>query len=737
MFPVVPKPGVRFELFNQEYLILKDLPDQKFEVEEDRFKKTKIFTHSELIKYLCNGDLKFECSGRNTKKNDIALTTDFFIDDIEEAKFKEQAQFRFEVIKPILGLNKRNRRAAILERINDVNSWSDNPRIAKENLNGCNYYHTISYANVYRWIGDYQEAYCDIRSLFPSYHNSGGKGRTRIDPDVVDLIKKSIDEFYKTGQRVSARELWYDIVYRISQYNKSSGTSLPILSYETLTRHVSKIPQYDLIAKRIGYRTAENRFKEVGNGIVVSYVLERVELDHTPIDVLLVDENGNVLGRPYLVLGIDKFSRHVLGFSIGIGNSVGWSEVMQCIKRIMTDKSYVKEMYPFIKNEWNAFGVPKTIVIDNGLEFKNNSMKDAAYQLGFVLEFCPPKTPEWKGSIERFFGTANSGLFHNIPGTTRSNTRELGDDEDPSKSACLTFSTFLALVHKWIIDVYSQDFNRGAGGKPAALWEFSIENHPVSWPNNISETAILLGRTASRKVSRIGIELNCETYNNAQLNKLLHQFSTENNGINEDFLVKYDPMDIGEVYVYDKLISKRWIKVECTNYKYAKNLSEWEHKEIRAYAKKKYGTVDIIALAESKFELRQMFEKGNVYAKSELARTKKINLENEIKKKLAEKSTKNEGLFNHVPNKLSNNNSISDIGYKIEGTDDALIPESFSKENHSINDIKVIDIDTIKSTPAHKKRIPNYNKSKDTELNIDSFEGFGYMSDFLGEHHNE
>lgn len=736
MFSVVPKPGIRFQLFDHEYLILKNLPDQKIEAEEDRFKTIKIFTHSELIKHLSNGNLKFECSGRNTVKNEGALKTSFFIENLEDAKFRDQAIFRFEVIRPILELNKKKRRASVLARVNEVNSWSDNPKMARDNLNGCIYYHKISYTNVYKWIREYTEANGDIRSLLSSYHNSGGKNKTRLDPRVINIINERIEEIYNERQRVSIHELWYDIINKIDEENQSSLISLSIPSYPTIARYVSKIPSYDSVSKRIGQQTANNKFGGIGNGVEAYYPLERVELDHTPVDILLVDEKANTLKRPYLILGIDKFTRQVLGFSIGIGNSVGWPEVALCIKHIITDKSYVKEIYPSIKNDWNAFGLPKTIVVDNGLEFKNDPMKDAAYQIGSVLMFAPPKTPQWKGSIERFFGTLNTGLVHNAPGTTRSNPKELGDDENPSKLACLTFSTFIEIVHKWIIDVYSQAINKGAGGKPSDLWESAIENHPVSWPNSISETAILLGRTANRKVTRRGIELNGETYNNSELNKLLQQFSTENRGIQEDFKIKYDPMDIGEIYVYDKLINKRWIKVECTNYKYAKHLSEWEHKELRAYAKRKFGTVDIESLAKSKFELRQMFESSKVNKKAEMIRNKKINSGNEIKRMLSEKAADNEVLLNLAHNKIPNN-SISHIGTKIEGTDDALIPEAFSNESIITNDIKIIDIDTIKSTNVHKKRITNCSKTSDTELNIDSFEGFGYIAGFFGEHHNE
>lgn len=742
MFPVQLKAGIRFKLFDEVYTILKQLPNLKFEAEEEQFKTVKIFTYTELIKHLCNGDLKFECIGKNLETaNKSSFKTSFFIENLQDSKHKDCALFRYEVIRPILKLSSDKRRTAIISRVNEVNSWSTNPLVAKENLNECTFYQTISRASVYRWIKQYEESSGDVRSLFPSYHCSGGKNKARSDSQILEFINECINDAYNKGQRISEKELWYLIIYKISEFNKFSAKKLNIPSYQTISRYVIKIPLYDLIAKRHGKRAADNRFKEIDGGLKVSYILERVEIDHTPIDVILVDENGDILGRPYLILAIDKYSREVLGFSIGMGNNVGWPEVMQCIKHIMSDKSYVKEIYPFIEHEWNAFGIPETVVVDNGLEFKNNAMKDASYQLGFVLQFCPPKVPQWKGSIERFLGTFNRGFAHNLPATTRSNPTELGDDENPSKLACLTFSVFIALVHKWIIDVYSQDFNKGAGGIPAVIWEKSMVNHPVPLPNNISETAILLGKTAFRKITRLGIELNTLTYNNNLLNKLLMQFTDENNGKNEDFLVKYNPQDISEIRVYDKLIEKKWLKVNCTNYKYAKNLSEWEHKEIKAYSKRQFGTVDIESLARAKFCIRQMIENGIGYTKGVIARANKITSENEIQKKLLEKAKDNTNSSlttnsNFVTNDKPDSHGLSDISSRTISVPDVTIPESIMNNKTTVDDVKVIEINSgVTKKKAHSKKKGDDSKNEQVKSEISNNESkkdFSDISDMLG-----
>jgi putative transposase len=41
------------------------------------------------------------------------------------------------------------------------------------------------------------------------------------------------------------------------------------------------------------------------------------QCDHTRVDVLLVDRNGELIGRPWLTTVIDSYSRCVMGINLG------------------------------------------------------------------------------------------------------------------------------------------------------------------------------------------------------------------------------------------------------------------------------------------------------------------------------------------------------------------------------------------------------------------------------------
>ena len=701
--------GTRFKLQNNIYKVIKRLPHSTIEVIDEDFGDTKIFTNNEIYSYLSSGLLHFEVSGKNTIKSTDKINTSYTFDDIDDLAHRDEAIFRYEVIKPLI--NGYKTMAMVDARVAEVKDWKNNPNIL--NKSTFKKIYNVSRPSLYRWIKSYNESNGDFRSLVPSYQTCGGKDRARISPIVMDLINESIKSVYLQQTRITIKDLRSIVMEQILDHNQYSSDKLFCPPLSSFARYVNKIPEYELVAGRIGKRIAERLFNPVGDGVKVSYPMERVEIDHTPVDVIIVDEMGEVIGRPYFVMAIDKLTRYPLGFSIGMSNGVGWTEVMECIRHILTHKSFVKEAYPFILNDWNAFGLPKTIVIDNGLEFKNKAMIDACYQIGFELQFCPPKVPQWKGSIERFFGSANTGLFHTLPGTTRSNPQKLGD-ESPVELAKLNFSTFLALLYKWIIDVYSQDLNKGAGGIPHKLWQIATDEFPVGLPNSASEMAVLMGKVDFRKITRRGIELLNLHYNSDELYKFFLKFNKDNNGSQQSFKIKYNPLNIGEIYVYDNIIDKKWIKALCTSQTYSNNLTEWEHKEIQKCARNTYGKINEFELIKSKAQIRQMIENGINYTKAQIARANKINSQQEIESKKKQNSYHNKSVYiNQIPDSGSKVN-LADLGQKLPEETNTIIPEVFNSISTTSYD-KVVCINKEKNKSS-KKKLKNNEETDDLGL---------------------
>ena len=76
----------------------------------------------------------------------------------------------------------------------------------------------------------------------------------------------------------------------------------------------------------------------------------------------------------------------------------------------------------------------------------------------------------YKGAVERYFGTINQSLFHQNQGTTMSNALDKGE-YDPMKNAVVGFESLLAYFHKWVVDIYAEEFNKSVNGVPKSLWK--------------------------------------------------------------------------------------------------------------------------------------------------------------------------------------------------------------------------------------------------------------------------
>ena len=217
---------------------------------------------------------------------------------------------------------------------------------------------------------------------------------------------------------------------------------------------------------RYGKRRAEMEFRVSGSGPETSRGLQRVSMDHTPSDMIVVDDATMLpLGRPTITSALDEHTRCPMGFYSGF-EPPSCLSVMRCLKHAILPKTYVPREFPSIKNSWECYGVPELVVVDNPPEFHSSHFERACLQIGTDIQFAKVLVPWYKGKLERFQGTMNHDLIHGNPGTTFSNILDR-DDYDPTRHAVVLLSTLREMLHKWIIDVYLQTPHRGIKDTPA------------------------------------------------------------------------------------------------------------------------------------------------------------------------------------------------------------------------------------------------------------------------------
>jgi putative transposase len=346
----------------------------------------------------------------------------------------------------------------------------------------------------------------DIRALVFRYSDRGTCG-SRMLPEVKGISDEVIEDLYMTAERKRVPEVHLEIVRRLADANQFRPTDpLPIPSRRTIYREIARRSPYDIMVARYGKHRAEMEFRVSGAGPQTSRILQRVSMDHTPGDIIVVDDASMLpLGRPTITSALDEHTRCPMGFYAGF-EPPSCLSVMRCLKHAILPKTYVSRDFPSIRNRWECYGLPELVVVDNPPEFHSSHFERACLQIGTDIQYAKVLVPWYKGKLERFQGTINHDLLHGNPGTTFSNIFER-DDYEPGRHAVVLLSTFREMMHKWIIDVYLQTPHRGINDTPAHRWQTEMSGLPLPIPMSASELDIVLGMTAQRVVFHYGIEI--------------------------------------------------------------------------------------------------------------------------------------------------------------------------------------------------------------------------------------
>ena len=103
---------------------------------------------------------------------------------------------------------------------------------------------------------------------------------------------------------------------------------------------------FDKHAARYGHDSAVKAFRDVKGHSIAKAPLERAEIDHTLLDLMVVDDQTGIpLGRPSVTACIDCYTRCILGIYIGF-NPLSYQSVAACLKDCFLPKVNLKEITP-------------------------------------------------------------------------------------------------------------------------------------------------------------------------------------------------------------------------------------------------------------------------------------------------------------------------------------------------------------------------------------------------------
>lgn len=437
-----------------------------------------------------------------------------------------------------------------------------------------------NWISVVRWKKRYFQSSHDGNSLRHRHYLKGNRSE-RYPIQVLEILKDSIEQIYLTRERNTVEATLNHAIVMVERKNKMlpSELQLPLPTRKLVQRFIDYMDSFDRHAARYGNLAATKKFRSVLHMNVSNAPMECAEIDHTQLDLMVIDETtGMPLGRPWVTICIDRYTRCILGIHIGF-EPPSYLTVARCLKHAFLPKVDIREKYPDIENEWLAHGVMLKLIVDNGLEFHGISLEAVCLALGIDLQFTPRKTPWWKGIVERVIGTMNRNVAHGHPGTTFSNIFDKGD-YDPVKHAAITLNTLKLTLNKWIVDDYHQKPHRSLDNiSPDKKWTSSINPEEIFVPDNPARLDAILGSVDQRTLTHKGIEYLGMFYNSPDLVGLRRRM-----GEKLKVEIRVDQGDLGHIHVIAP-DSSEIFRVPCLDMDYADGLSSWQHEVCKRYAR--------------------------------------------------------------------------------------------------------------------------------------------------------
>lgn len=467
---------------------------------------------------------------------------------------------------------------------------------------------------IYRWLRSYR-AEGELSSLLDSKSGPPG-GHKNLVPEVEAIVEAAIQNKYLTRDRLSAQQICREVLRKCHE----AGVQPP--HPNTVRNRIARIPDPIKIEARFGGRAAREQFAPVwGSFPGADAPLAVVQIDHTLLDIVLVDDvYRQPVGRPWLTLAIDVFSRMVAGFYVSF-DPPGAAATGLCLAHAILPKELWLAKIG-VNGSWPLWGKMRSVHCDNAKEFHGEMLRRACEQYGIEPQFRPVRQPNYGGHIERLLGTFSRDI-HSLPGTTFSRP-EKRKGYDSERKAAFTLSEFEKWFATMIVEVYHERVHSAIGMPPRKKYEqgiFGTEQKPgVGVPPRCSDERRLrldFMPFEKRTVRPVGIVLDGIQYYKDVLRPWINAIDPDDASRKRLFTIRRDPRDISAIYFFDPELEQYFdIPYRDTSHP---PISIWELREVRRRLKESGKEhVDEAAIFDAYARMRQMEEEAA--AKSKAAR---------------------------------------------------------------------------------------------------------------------
>ena len=412
----------------------------------------------------------------------------------------------------------------------------------------------------------------EVLALVPD-SGSRGNRKPRLSKRQVELMDKVIDEQWLTSAAINYKTCYRKMVVAFS------GTGEVPPSYPTLIARVKARETNRDVRTRYGKRIAyqQSTFIDVlhhDSPVHGSRPFQYVHIDHTQLDIEVISSRtGKPLGRPWLSLAVDAWTRRIVAFYLTF-DSPSYISVMMTIRDMV--------------RRFNR--LPEFIVVDNGSDFLSSAFETFLRAMGTHLRFRPAGQPRHGAVLERMFGRLNTEYIHNLAGNTKAtkNVRMVTGSHLPQKLAEWTIGALYYGIQHWACEFYDENVHPALQESPREAFVRGMRENGKRPQTHIQfnrdfliATCPPVDRTGTRQVHRQrGVKVDQRFYWNDAFDSA--QFD------GESVQVRYDPWDASSVYVR---VKDAWVRAVCRNLHGLGLLTEVEKRALTEEYNRRHGSL--------------------------------------------------------------------------------------------------------------------------------------------------
>jgi len=377
--------------------------------------------------------------------------------------------------------------------------------------------------------------------LLPLTKKKGNRMQKLSDP-VRRLMDKCIEDCYENNKQKNVSAVYAQFQLRCEE----NGFQAP--SRITFSQAIKTRPKYEATKNRKGTRAAyehEPFIYELGlqsprHGM---RPMEICHIDHTQLDIELVSEENNLnLGRPWLSIMIDAYSRRIVGFDLSFDPPSSRTLMMvirDCVRR-----------FNFL---------PQTLVVDNGSEFSSVYFEQLLAFYLVTKKMRPPAKSRFGSVVERVFGTNNTMFIHNLQGNTQAtkSVRQLTKAVNPKRHAIWTLKALFKSLELFLCDFYDTKPHPTLLSSPRDIWSKGMVEKGAREFKRIPYTenfVIMTMPSTPKGIAKVdssrGVKINYVFYwTEAFRDPKVEKTQVE---------VRYDPHDMSVAYAF---VNGRWEKL--------------------------------------------------------------------------------------------------------------------------------------------------------------------------------